>query len=382
MIRLILLLVLFGIPLSGFSQSNYVKRRAQSVPPREPEEKSETQPIEKKIRNSPAPQISAERMQSIEEAFYFVKGQKGSGSAFLMKDDSGVWLVSNSHVFEHVKSPKITNIRRDEISLPTTIEVATDRDLVRFRVDRTNGLSLAESCNYNQPICAFGDSGGAGVLTVLSGSVVAMGSDRLEISANIIPGNSGGPVINESNQVVGVSSYLLNHKSMPDWITKDTPFTETRRMALRLQGVKWIPFDFRTYQEEAGVVNDIEDGMGAFIDIATSLSKDIGKPITCQINNEDLQNWIRKHNRLADRVQEARNKLYYTQTSVDSEKDSLYRNVKRNLKGLTDLLETLEQDAGNVRQVTNPYFATKMKSYSTIYQSIREHMEAAYSGLN
>lgn len=326
--------------------------------------------------------IPALNMSSIEECFYFVRGTDGSGSAFLLEDKDGVWLISNSHVFQHVKSPRITNIRRDEIPLPARIEVAADRDLIRFRVDRPHGLSLADSCNFDQSICAFGDSGGAGVLSVLGGKVVAVGYDRIEISAKIISGNSGGPVVDANSQVVGVSSYLLNHKNMPAWITKDTPFTETRRMALRLQDVKWVPVDFKTYKEEAGIINGLEDSMSAFIDIADSLSKDISKPITSSIDNEEVQKWLQKHNRLADNISEAKKKIYFSQSGVNAQNDALYRNAKRNLAGLAEMLGVLEEDAGNIRQVTTPYFATVMTSYSSMFRTIREHMEAAYSGLN
>ncbi|NOU36525.1 MAG: trypsin-like peptidase domain-containing protein [Kiritimatiellaceae bacterium] len=382
MVRFILLLVLFGLPLSGLSQSNYMKRRPPKakVPSSEPAEKSEaqpvvkseTQPAAKEIRRQPAVQIPAEQMRAIENAFYFVKGKNGSGSAFLMKDDSGVWLVSNSHVFEHTKSPKISNIKRDEIALPAVIEVATDRDLIRFRVDRTNGLSLAESCNYNQPIYAFGDSGGAGVLTVLSGNVVAMGSDRLEISSNIIPGNSGGPVINESNQVVGVSSYLLKPKSLPDWITKDTPFADARRMALRLNDATWVRVDMGKYLEEAEIVNEVENGVDAFFDIMASLSEDSTKPITSTIDNDAIQEWLRKHNQLASKFHTAyrRNETRY-----------LPQSIKKNIIELAEVTVDLERSA-NPKQVTTSYFEVRLKSYREMYKSIREHMETAYSGLN
>lgn len=294
---------------------------------------------------------------SVPDLTYFVHQEDtgGCGSAFLFEDDDGVWLVSNVHVFSGSTNLTLKNISRNELTVPAQIEVAKDRDIIRFRVDQPRGLSLSADCDFEEAITAYGDSGGAGVLTRLKGEVVAPGPDRVEISCEIIPGNSGGPVVNAANEVVGVSSYLFRD-DLPDWIADGTRFSDTRRMAIRLNDVEWVSADFSDFYKQTIAIETLEEVLDTSIFIAVALTEDPTYTLTLGTDNRWLQSWVKKHNRYA-------------------EKES-YRNIESNLARLAAMLQHLEDSAASSDTISIPFLQEKIEDILEACAATRKHLEA------
>ena len=294
---------------------------------------------------------------SVPKLTYFVHQDDtgGSGSAFLLEDTNGVWLVSNVHVFSGSTNLTIINIEGKTIAVPTQVEVAKDRDMIRFLTKEPVGLWLSRSCEFEEPVCAYGDSGGAGVLTKLEGKAVAIGPDRIEISAEIIPGNSGGPVVNVDGEVVGVSSYLLRHQNLPDWIADGTRFADTRRMALRLNDVEWIPVGFADFYRQATVLKEIENALHAAITITVILSGDISNTIVIPTDHRGFQLWLKKHNRYAG----------------NKSKRSALNNIKR----LAKMVEDFETNSAANYEITIPFLKDKLSDMQEAYGATRRQLE-------
>ena len=65
------------------------------------------------------------------------------------------------------------------------------------------------SVKIGDAIVVLGNSGGGGVVTKLEGKLVGIGPDRIEVSAEFIPGNSGSPIIHvPTGKVIGIATYL------------------------------------------------------------------------------------------------------------------------------------------------------------------------------
>lgn len=297
---------------------------------------------------------------SIPRLTFFVHQEDtgSSGSAFLLEDTNGVWLISNSHVFSGSTNLTLINVEGTTIDVPPEIEIARDRDIIRFKTDRPEGLQLSPSCEYEETIFAYGDSGGAGVLTKLEGKALALGPDRIEISADIIPGNSGGPVVNTHDQVVGVSSYLFVQRDLPDWIAEGTRFSDTRRMALRLNHIEWIPVDFHEFYQQTLALEQFEATLYELIYIADELSDRMVQTLFVSTDNRDIELWIKRHNRI------------YKKGYKSARKD-----IPHNIGRLARLIENLEKNPTPDCEITIPYLQEKRQDMLDACESTRKQLE-------
>jgi serine protease Do len=143
---------------------------------------------------------------------------RGSGSGFVIQ---GGYIVTNNHVVDHAK--RMTDILNDGRELPATL-VGTDEktDLAVVKVDSRDlpaGLSWGDSKRVRpgDNVFAMGSPFGLGN-TVTAGIVSARGrdiqsgpyDDFIQVDAPINQGNSGGPLFDQSGQVIGVNSAIYS----------------------------------------------------------------------------------------------------------------------------------------------------------------------------
>ncbi len=188
------------------------------------------------------------------QAMVIVEGAKGRGSAFLVRMGGEVYLVTNSHVICGNQGLQFKTLGNQQLTLGS-FEIADSADLVRARVSGpVKALDFVpkveEHLKIGDPICVAGNSEGGGVVREITGKVLGLGPERLEVDAPFVAGNSGSPILLKSTgQVVGVATYLL----IPPSVTNRPPATgkassqpatslnEVRRFGYRLDSVaKWI----------------------------------------------------------------------------------------------------------------------------------------------
>ena len=134
----------------------------------------------------------------------------GTGSGFVLDEEL---IVTNRHV---VGQPREVSISTwDGRSFDARVDgIASDADLAVIRV---RGLDLpvatvrAEPAVIGERVAAIGYAGGAGatittgvVLGLTDGPVLGETVPAIRISAEVRPGNSGGPLIDAEGRVIGV----------------------------------------------------------------------------------------------------------------------------------------------------------------------------------
>lgn len=145
----------------------------------------------------------------VEEAVFTITTPVGAGSGFLVQETGRAWLYTNQHVIAGASRETIeaVNPRGEKLQLGF-IEIAGDWDLARIRVPAGRGLRLAESVSIGEPIRCYGNSEGRDVITRNDGAVLGAGPTNIEVDADVVPGNSGGPIINHEGEVLGIATWV------------------------------------------------------------------------------------------------------------------------------------------------------------------------------
>lgn len=135
----------------------------------------------------------------------------GTGSGFFVAANGTG--ISNYHVFDGGSFFKMTRCSDEkEFRIVRIIDQSEAADYVVFKVEPDVDFSYLklteETVEQGDPIYVYG-SPKVLTCTLSSGIVSAVrdGGNIIQIDAAISPGNSGSPVINESNEVIGVATF-------------------------------------------------------------------------------------------------------------------------------------------------------------------------------
>lgn len=220
---------------------------------------------------------SSELMKSM----LIVENDEGAGSGFVCNMDGEKWIVTNEHVtrgagplvFKTIDGGVIkgeiqrvkkadkkragSSKRRDGSNF--IVEVAANRDLVRMPVKTDiKGLDISTNLTIGKHVRTFGNSDGGGVLTSLDGRILGIGPDRLEVDIPVVQGNSGGAIIDDNGQVVGVITYGTFRPDPGNWSKAGTRFAEVRRFGYRIDGSEWIPMTLGDYFERSRKLKELD----------------------------------------------------------------------------------------------------------------------------
>lgn len=205
--------------------------------------------------------------RDVQDKLAIIECKEGRGSGFLLEMDGRTYLVSNDHVLRSAEAPRVRLLDGTELSLGAFSVAADGRDLARFEVQGLSREPLrlnAEMPCVGDAVAVYGNSLGSGVATESKGFVQGVGPQALETNAEIVHGNSGGPVVDAGGKVLGVAALMVRGDSgTRDWTLRNTRYDgNTRRFAVRLNGVTWKTVDRGKYERQVGALAEL----GAFWD--------------------------------------------------------------------------------------------------------------------
>ncbi len=148
-------------------------------------------------------------VERVQDAVVTVKGD-GIGSGFIVNPDG--YILTSAHVVKGCEA--VTVKLSDGTELPGTVKVVDEGlDLALLKVDRAHLPAVtfrpSEGLKAGEEVAALGSPLGL-ERSVTRGTVSAPrrevdGREYIQIDAALNPGNSGGPLIDDSGLVVGVS---------------------------------------------------------------------------------------------------------------------------------------------------------------------------------
>jgi S1-C subfamily serine protease len=173
-------------------------------------------------------------------AFDPAGNQIGLGSGFFI---AGGRMITNAHVVAGAAWVEVSSIGGELLgTVPFAIGLDVDLDLAILAVPgaRAEGLALAPRLpEVGDTVLAFGAPmglEGSASQGIVSARREIEGQSFLQISAPISSGSSGGPVVNEQGQVVGVATKVLRdgqnlNFAVPIDALASVPFQDSQRLA-------------------------------------------------------------------------------------------------------------------------------------------------------
>ncbi|MFO7947079.1 MAG: trypsin-like peptidase domain-containing protein [Armatimonadota bacterium] len=160
----------------------------------------------------PASADFGDAVERVDPAVVMIMVGDQSGSGFLVSSDG--YIVTNSHVAEGALGEEIeVKLQNGETLKAELKHQSGAEDLAVLKVERANlpvvQFASSEKLSHGQDVAAVGGPLGLehsvtrGVISSLSREID--GKTYMQIDAALNEGNSGGPTINASGQVVGVA---------------------------------------------------------------------------------------------------------------------------------------------------------------------------------
>lgn len=196
----------------------------------------------------------------VKDKLIIIECDESSGSGFLLAMDGKIYLITNEHVVRSTGAPRAKLLDGTPLNLGA-FSVATDRDLARFEVIGCSikPFELSDMLpNTGDTVAVYGNSLGGGVATESKGFIQGVGPHRLETNNEIVPGNSGSPLVGSDGKILGVAAFVDRHGS-DEWTVKNTRYEGApRRFAIRFTNVAWKPINRVRYEQQVAVLKEYE----------------------------------------------------------------------------------------------------------------------------
>jgi hypothetical protein len=169
------------------------------------------------------------------------------GSGFFINDEG--YIATAGHVVQNSKQLLVDYKGKLYKADIVATDYVNDTAIIHIQVQNNAFFPMAKEIHQGETIYVMGyplpEELGID-LKISQGTILFVG-DQIEMSASTCAGNSGGAVVNDSNQVVGilVSGVPMFHQGRCSWLTQ----SENNKHLIRLadkHGVRIIVSDFRT----------------------------------------------------------------------------------------------------------------------------------------
>ncbi len=207
---------------------------------------------------------TAQTGNSAARSIAVIEGDRSNGTGFFCRAEGQVYLYTAAHVLSgnsrlQVKLRDGTLVRKFG-----TLEAAEGADLVRLPVEEeiAETLTIAPEtglAKVGEEVLASGNAAGTGTVGFEKGRILGVGPASIEIDAEVIQGNSGGPILDASSgRAMGVVTHLTAARD--DRWAKDTRFSEIRRFGCRLDRVwEWKKISIEGFLKEGKAILALQD---------------------------------------------------------------------------------------------------------------------------
>lgn len=194
----------------------------------------------KKIQEASLKRLSnKEIINKVKPAVVYIEATNNIGSGMILSEDG--FILTNAHVVFGVHTA-VVKLSDKRILVASVVGRDENIDLAVLKI---NGNGFASVELGNSDIVEQGDEvftlgyplGIEGNVSFKEGTISRIlaenGITYLETSADVLPGNSGGPLVNKFGQVVGINTFVISEAQI-----KGVSLGETLKFATSINSVK------------------------------------------------------------------------------------------------------------------------------------------------
>jgi len=255
---------------------------------------------------------------------------RSSGSGFVAMLDGKPYLFTNQHVIMGTDTIRFKTADGQTLR-PRSVELATTRDIARLLLaDGTEGFEITGKMAIGSPIAVFGNSQGGGVATALYGKITAVASDVVEVSADFVAGNSGSPILNLEQEVIGIATFVRSYSD-------DEDGSKTRRFCYRLTGNEWKSVNWKKYNGKYGkLYRENEALVDSVLEVANTWYKlPFGRMAADDHPDADLRKWSREHNHMINLIMRLRDKGRCSRHELDNTNKRISKDMQDSATALS-----------------------------------------------
>ncbi|MCU1526029.1 MAG: hypothetical protein JWO18_2923 [Microbacteriaceae bacterium] len=153
------------------------------------------------------------------------QGAEAAGTGIILSSSGEI--LTNNHVIDGATSISVTVVSTGQVYVADVVGTDASSDIAVLQLEGASGLSTATTDTTSQAavadsVTAVGNAGGTGTLTAAQGTVTALnksitasseGSSAsealtglIETDANVVAGDSGGPLYESNGEVIGIDT--------------------------------------------------------------------------------------------------------------------------------------------------------------------------------
>ncbi|MDO8561133.1 MAG: trypsin-like peptidase domain-containing protein [bacterium] len=331
--------------------------------------------LKNKAQTQAVSKTNAEIIKKVKPAVVYIETEDGSSAGSGMIIESAGFILTNAHVVQGVNSAKI-KLSDNKSFVATVIGRDENIDLAILKVDGgdlpTVELGNSDTAEQGDEVFTLGYPFGLeGDVSFKEGTISRRISDGsttyLETSAEIHPGNSGGPLVNRLGKVIGINTAIFG-KSI-----KGIIFGESIKLAIPINSAKNVIPELKLgkiiignqLQPETKKVLSEEDAreqrISAVITRARSLLSDIDSTVKILYTNIEwvklIINQLNAYNYLSGKADNAK---------IKELNDYWVKDANGTIKALNDELRPLVLNAVSrdfVSDIYHPLGSTESDLY-------------------
>ena len=325
--------------------------------------------------------IAEDAIKAATASTVVIRTKTGGGSGFVIEDQNRKFIVTNQHVLLGATKEQIEITTTEGAKLlPVALHIVPDLDLARIEVTKApEPLPLATQVGIDEKVATVGNSLDAGVITINQGTIKGIGAGEIEVDCEVVPGQSGGPLINTSGEVIGVTTYILFADE--DRASEDTRYAKKRYFTVRItNATQWTPVN--SWAEYAKVGAVVQGGEAVFeeaFDIAVSSDGGPQKDYIYSGSNKGLVEAVNHHNRFVQKMTKMDGDVV-TSHELKRNNDSLasnFRGVYRAVIAACTAEElTVRREVNSARTKQYPWLHKRAEETAKMLSTLSQFLES------